>query len=57
VKALRDAGASIDRVVTVVDRDAGAGALLKESGVVLDALVKATDLIRGPAKKGAEGRD
>lgn len=57
VKALRDAGASVDRVVTVVDREAGADALLKESGVVLDALVKASDLIRGSGNRGSKVRN
>ncbi|MCU0631553.1 MAG: orotate phosphoribosyltransferase [Methanolinea sp.] len=45
VQALREAGATIDCVVTVVDREAGASALLLKEGVVLDALVKAADLI------------
>lgn len=57
VKALRDAGACIDTVVTVVDREAGAEMLLNQSGIALKALVKASDLVKGPAKKGAEGRD
>jgi len=56
VQALRDAGASIDTVVTVVDREAGAYELLKKNSVVLDALVKATDLIRAPGHVGKAKR-
>lgn len=43
--ALRDAGATVNRVVTVVDRESGATALLHENGVALDALVRASDVI------------
>lgn len=57
VMALRDAGACIDTVVTVVDREAGAETLLNQSGIALKALVKANDLIRGQQKKGTKGRN
>ncbi len=45
IKALRAAGAQIDRVITVVDREQGAGARLGEEGVSLSALVLASELI------------
>ncbi len=45
VEALRDAGAVVDRVVVVVDRQEGARELLADHGVELDALVTAEDLL------------
>ncbi len=45
VEALRDAGARVDRVLVVVDREEGASALLEEHGVELEALLTATDLL------------
>ena len=46
VKALRDAGASISVVVTVVDREQGAAFTLAKDNVTLHALVKASEIIR-----------
>ena len=40
IEALRAAGAHVDRVVTVVDREAGADRALAEIGVSLMALVR-----------------
>ncbi len=45
VDELRKAGAVVDAVVTVVDREGGASDLLGKDGVVLHALVKASDLL------------
>jgi orotate phosphoribosyltransferase len=45
VEALRDAGAVVDRVLVVVDREEGAADLLADAGVDLDALVTAADLL------------
>lgn len=45
VEALRDAGARVDRVLVVVDREEGARTLLEEHGVELEALLTATDLL------------
>lgn len=46
VKALRDAGANVDRVETVVDRGEGATQALAKLGVRLSALVDAPTLLR-----------
>jgi len=46
VKALRDAGASISVVVTVVDREQGAAVTLAKDNVTLHALVKASEITR-----------
>ena len=46
IKTLRDAGAQADRVVTVVDREQGAGALLREQGVRLFPLVKVSEILQ-----------
>jgi orotate phosphoribosyltransferase len=46
VKALREAGATISEVVTVVDREQGAGAVLAKDNVTLHALVKASEITR-----------
>jgi orotate phosphoribosyltransferase len=46
VKALREAGATISEVVTVVDREQGAGAVLAKDHVTLHALVKASEITR-----------
>lgn len=43
--ALRAAGAEIDRVVTVVDREAGAREAFAEKGVSLLALVRVSELL------------
>jgi orotate phosphoribosyltransferase len=45
VEALRDAGATVERVLVVVDRGEGAQELLADAGVELDALVTAEDLL------------
>ena len=45
VDELRKAGAIIDAVVTVVDREGGASDLLGKDGVTLHAFVKASDLL------------
>lgn len=50
INALREEGAMVDTVVTVVDREAGAHDLLGKSSVVLDALVTAADLVRRPER-------
>jgi orotate phosphoribosyltransferase len=47
INALRAAGARIDRVVTVVDRDQGAAAMLVKHGVRLVSLVSVRELISG----------
>jgi orotate phosphoribosyltransferase len=46
IKALREAGASISVVVTVVDREQGATAALAKDNVTLHALVKASEITR-----------
>ena len=45
VEALRDAGATVDRVLVVVDRQAGATELLAEADVRLESLVTAEQLL------------
>jgi orotate phosphoribosyltransferase len=45
VEALRAAGAVVDRVLVVVDREEGARELLADADVALDALVTARDLL------------
>jgi len=45
--ALRAAGAEVDRVVTVVDREAGAHEALAEKGASLFALVRVSELLNG----------
>jgi len=47
IEAPRAAGAHVDRVVTVVDREAGAREALAEKGVSLQALVRVSDLLDG----------
>jgi orotate phosphoribosyltransferase len=46
ITALRDAGAVIETVVTVVDREQGASARLADAGVTLVPLVRVSDLLR-----------
>jgi orotate phosphoribosyltransferase len=46
IRALRDAGAQADRVVTVVDREQGAEELLKKQGVNLFSLVKISEIVK-----------
>jgi orotate phosphoribosyltransferase len=45
VQALREAGAVVDRVIVVVDRNEGASELLTEHDVELDALLTADQLL------------
>ena len=47
VEALREAGATVDRVLLVVDREEGARELLADHDVELEALVTATELLEG----------
>ena len=47
VQALREAGAVVERVLVVVDRQEGASELLADNGIDLDALVTASDLLGG----------
>ena len=46
IKTLRTAGAQADRVVTVVDREQGAEALLSQQGIEFLPLVKVSELIK-----------
>lgn len=46
IEVLRAAGARADRVVTVVDREQGAGQMLKEHGAEVIPLVRVSDLLR-----------
>ncbi len=45
ISVLRDAGAHADRVVTVVDREQGAAAALKEHAIDLFPLVKVSEIL------------
>jgi orotate phosphoribosyltransferase len=47
INALRAAGAQADRVVTVVDREQGAGTMLKGHGISLLPLVRVSELLKG----------
>ena len=46
VKVLREAGLTVTKVVTVVDREAGAAKAFGDLGVQFEALVTASDLLR-----------
>jgi len=46
IGALRAAGARADRVVTVVDREQGAGEMLRQQGVRLLPLVKISEILQ-----------
>jgi len=46
VKVLREAGLKVAKVVTVVDREAGATKAFADVGVTLEHLVSATDLLK-----------
>jgi orotate phosphoribosyltransferase len=46
IETLRAAGARADRVVTVVDREQGAGEMLKEHGVEIIPLVRVSELLK-----------
>jgi orotate phosphoribosyltransferase len=53
VQALRDAGAVVDRVLVVVDREEGASELLADHDVALESLLSAADLLAAhPDHKG-----
>jgi orotate phosphoribosyltransferase len=45
ITALRAAGARADRVVTVVDREQGAGEMLRQQGIHLLPLVKISEIL------------
>jgi len=45
IRCLQDAGARIRQVITVVDREEGAEATLRDLGIELTALVKASDIL------------
>lgn len=45
VNALRDAGASVNRVLVVVDRQEGADERLESNNIEMESLVTATDLL------------
>lgn len=46
IEVVREAGASLKYVITVVDREEGAGEKLKEADVELVPLVSASDLLK-----------
>lgn len=46
IEILRAAGATVDRVVTVVDREQGAAAMLAGHGITLVPLVKVSQLLK-----------
>jgi orotate phosphoribosyltransferase len=46
IEVLRSAGARADRVVTVVDREQGAGKMLGEHGVEIIPLVRVSELLK-----------
>jgi orotate phosphoribosyltransferase len=46
IEVLRSAGARADRVITVVDREQGAGQMLGEHGVKVIPLVRVSELLR-----------
>jgi len=53
VQALREAGAVVDRVLVVVDREEGASDVLADHGVTLESLASAEDLLAAhPDHKG-----
>jgi len=53
VEALRDAGAVVEEVLVVVDREEGATELLADAGVTLTPLLRASDLLDHPAANQA----
>lgn len=55
VTALRDAGASVEEVLVVVDREEGATELLSEADVTLRALLSATELLEYADRHGLRG--
>ncbi|MFB6132511.1 MAG: orotate phosphoribosyltransferase [Halanaeroarchaeum sp.] len=55
VEALRAAGAEVDRVIVVVDRQEGASELLAEHDIHLEALITAEDLLAAEERGGRAG--
>ncbi|PHQ38172.1 orotate phosphoribosyltransferase, partial [Halorubrum persicum] len=51
VEALREAGATVNRVLVVVDREEGAGERLADHDIELESLLTATELL---AERDAE---
>jgi orotate phosphoribosyltransferase len=51
VEVLRSEGLVVDTVLTVVDREQGAAAAFAKVGVKLEALVRASELLRAAPKK------
>ncbi|WP_435156015.1 orotate phosphoribosyltransferase [Haladaptatus sp. DFWS20] len=47
VEALRDAGAEVNKILVVVDREEGGRENLAEAGVEMEALLSASDLLDG----------
>ncbi|WP_049969151.1 orotate phosphoribosyltransferase [Haladaptatus cibarius] len=45
VEALRDAGAEVNRILVVVDREEGGRENLEDAGVEMEALISASDLL------------
>ena len=46
IATLREAGAKVDDIISVIDREAGGKEALKSIGVTLTSLVKASDLLK-----------
>ncbi|MCL2607125.1 MAG: orotate phosphoribosyltransferase [Methanomassiliicoccaceae archaeon] len=46
IETLRNAGASVDEVISVIDREAGGKEALNKMNVVLTSLVKASDILK-----------
>jgi orotate phosphoribosyltransferase len=46
IATLREAGANVDNIISVIDRESGGREALKNIGVTLTSLVKASDLLR-----------
>jgi orotate phosphoribosyltransferase len=53
VQVLRDAGATVEHAVVVVDRESGAGKALAAHGVRLHPLVQVSELLATPEAKAA----
>jgi orotate phosphoribosyltransferase len=46
IGTLREAGASVEDIISVIDREAGGSGSLKDIGVTLTSLVKASELLK-----------
>lgn len=57
VESLREAGAEVDRVIVVVDRQEGAEELLAENDVELESLITAEDLLAAADESGSTTDD